>query len=104
MKFSNDGRYLAAAGQDAVVRVWQVLSSHADRATHEQGEDAAYDPNAGADGQGVRLNAPVFLSEPIHEYHGHTAEVLSLSWSKVGYRLLSYYSIPCVTSLIDNRV
>ncbi|KAI5819587.1 WD40-repeat-containing domain protein, partial [Pyronema omphalodes] len=71
MKFSNDGRYLAAAGQDAVVRVWQVLSSHADH------------------GQGVRLNAPVFLSQPIHEYHGHTAEVLSLSWSKNNFLLSS---------------
>jgi len=91
MNFSKDGKYLAAAGQDKIVRVWQVLSSKDDRTTHEQGEDAAgttdgegEDPYA--DGHGVRLNAPVFMTEPIQQYHGHTGDVLDLSWSKAGHQ------------------
>lgn len=84
MKFSKDGRYLAAGGQDKVVRVWQVISSKEERQTHEQEEDAAGTGSGGIySASGVRLNAPVFRSEPIHEYAGHTADVLDLSWSKV---------------------
>lgn len=84
MKFSKDGKYLAAAGQDKIVRIWQVLSSKDERKEHENEEDAA----GAADGRnpndpGVRLNAPVFRSEPIQEYTGHTGDVLDLSWSKV---------------------
>lgn len=78
MKFSLDGRYMAAAGQDKVVRIWQVLSSKEERTAHEREEDVA-----GEGSPGVRLNAPVFRSEPIHEYVGHTSDVLDLSWSKV---------------------
>lgn len=83
MKFSRDGRYLAAAGTDKVVRVWQVLGSKEDRATHEQREDSASTNGVDRGGSGVRLNAPVFMSEPIHVYQGHTGDVLDLSWSKV---------------------
>ncbi|KAA8910503.1 WD40-repeat-containing domain protein [Sphaerosporella brunnea] len=86
MKFSKDGKYLAASGQDKVVRVWQVLGSKEDRATHEQEEDAA---GEFTDEAGVRLNAPVFMAEPIQEYHGHTGDVLDLSWSKNNFLLSS---------------
>lgn len=33
---------------------------------------------------GMRLSAPVFQQKPVREYHGHTATILDLSWSKVG--------------------
>lgn len=83
MKFSKDGRYLAAGGQDKIVRVWQVISSKEEREAHEKEEDAFGSGGIYSGGRGVRLNAPVFRSEPTHEYTGHTADVLDLSWSKV---------------------
>ena len=78
LEFSKDGKYLAAGGQDYVVRVWAVISNAEDRRAHEKEEDAA-----GKEEERVRLNAPVFRSKTVQEYDGHTASVLDLSWSKV---------------------
>ena len=85
MKFSKDGKYLAAGGQDKVLRVWQVIGSAEERVAHEKEEDAAGLEMDGVYTQsaGVRLNAPVFKNEPVREYAGHTADILDLSWSKV---------------------
>ncbi|KAI4091663.1 MAG: hypothetical protein L6R37_007698, partial [Teloschistes peruensis] len=85
MKFSKDGRYLAAGGQDKIVRVWAVIGSADERSAHEMDEDAAGVDSGSVytEGRGVRLNAPVFRSEPTREYSGHTADILDLSWSKV---------------------
>ena len=80
MEFSKDGKHLAAAGKDYVVRVWAVLATKDDRRLHELEEDAA-----GKDGESVRVNAPVFKKRTVQEYSGHTASVLDLSWSKVGF-------------------
>lgn len=75
-EFSKDGRYLAAGGQDRVIRVWAVLSNAEERKTHERDES---DPA----GQAKRLSAPVFQQKPYREYNGHTSTILDLSWSKV---------------------
>lgn len=80
MEFSTDGRYLAAGGQDFSVRVWAVLATAEDRRGHEIDEDAA-----GKGGASVRLSAPVFKRRTVQEYGGHTASILDLSWSKVGF-------------------
>ncbi|CRG90663.1 putative WD repeat-containing protein C3H5,08c [Talaromyces islandicus] len=84
MVFSKDGKYLATAGQDKVVRVWAVITNAQDREAHEQEEEEG----AKGDG-GWRLTAPVFKAKPIREYTGHTGSVLDLSWSKNNFLLSS---------------
>lgn len=83
-EFSKDGRYLAAGGQDRIVRVWAVLGTPEERTSHEKDES---DPNAS--GGATHLSAPVFQQKPHREYQGHTATVLDLSWSKV--RILEFF-------------
>ncbi|KAL8841261.1 MAG: hypothetical protein Q9176_003354 [Flavoplaca citrina] len=84
MDFSKDGKYLAAGGQDYLVRIWSVISTVEERRGHEVDEDTI-----GKEGEHVRLNAPVFRSKPVQEYEGHTASVLDLSWSKNNFLLSS---------------
>ncbi|KAK4553833.1 hypothetical protein LTR86_009008 [Recurvomyces mirabilis] len=88
MEFSKDGKYLATAGADKIVRVWAVLSSSDDRGKHEKQEAMDDQPNsAGAHPQHV--SAPVFHSRPIKEFRGHTSTILDLSWSKNNFLLSS---------------
>ena len=84
IEFSNDGKYLAAAGRDQVVRVWAVISTPEERQAHEHEEDVSSDSNGGE-----RLSAPVFRSKPEREFVGHTGDVLDLSWSKNNFLLSS---------------
>ncbi|KAL8722402.1 MAG: hypothetical protein Q9181_007496, partial [Wetmoreana brouardii] len=84
MEFSKDGKYLAAGGQDYLVRMWAVIFNPEERRSHELEEDAV-----GKEGEHVRLNAPVFRSKPVQEYEGHTASILDLSWSKNNFLLSS---------------
>lgn len=79
-EFSKDGKYLAAAGKDGVVRVWAVISTPEERRVQEEEEAAAHPV-------GERLSAPVFLERPIREFSGHTNEVVDLSWSKNNFLL-----------------
>jgi len=81
-EFSKDGKYLAAAGRDQVVRVWAVISTHDERREHEHEEDTRA-------GGGERLSAPVFRSKPTREFLGHTGDILDLSWSKNNFLLSS---------------
>ena len=76
--FSNDGKYLAAAGQDGKVRVWAVITSPEDRQESETEEDGSQDSD-----EPPQLKAPVFKAKPVQVYEGHTGSVLDLSWSKV---------------------
>lgn len=84
MEVSKDGRYLAASGQDHVVRVWKLLSDPHERRDFERTEEA----NMGAPGH-VHLSAPVFKQEPVQTYIGHDGPVLGLSWSKNNFLLSS---------------
>ena len=84
MQFSEDGRYLAAGGQDFYVRVWAVLSSPEERRAHEREEDIA-----GRERDRVRLSAPCFQKTTVQEFGGHTQSILALSWSKNNFLLSS---------------
>ena len=85
MRFSKNGKYLAAGGQEKIVRVWQVIETTEERSMHEKQRSASGQEPEGLDsrGAGMKLSAPVFRNEPIREYEGHTADILDLSWSKV---------------------
>ncbi|USP82111.1 putative WD repeat-containing protein C3H5.08c [Curvularia clavata] len=85
VEFSKDGRYLAAGGQDRVIRVWAVIDSPERRRAHENTER---DPHAHHE-EARHLSAPVFQQKPIREYKGHTSTILDLSWSKNNFLLSS---------------
>ncbi|TQS35586.1 hypothetical protein Golomagni_03989 [Golovinomyces magnicellulatus] len=84
MEFSLDGRYLAAACWEHIVKVWEILSTPEERQAYE------YDKDISSDIPGEeRLNAPVFKSKPIREYIGHTGDILDIDWSKNNFLLTS---------------
>lgn len=108
MKFSLDGQYLASGGEDGVVRVWEVIE--VDRL--DQFDISASDPSClyfamnnlsklasldvdkekidkmkrhrSSDSTSVVFPPKAFkvLEKPLHEFQGHSGEVLDLSWSK----------------------
>lgn len=102
MKFSMDGSLLASAGKDCVIHVWEVLdrplSGEMERS--DSSEKASCSPRASLDsehqrgihsgsmkrnGSGAGRDAPPVsfrLAEKAkHSFHGHTEDVLDLSWS-----------------------
>ncbi|CAO1634695.1 unnamed protein product [Parajaminaea phylloscopi] len=114
MKFSLDGRYLAIAGQDTIVRVYQVLDTPEQRlreletAKAREGilEMAERMSMAGSrdsfgsykkttklpenkEKDNILRPIPVLTSQPIREFRGHTSDVLSLDWSKGNFLLSS---------------
>ncbi|KAK9275878.1 hypothetical protein L1049_023152 [Liquidambar formosana] len=116
MKFSLDGQYLASAGEDGVVRVWKVIEVERSNEFDMSDVDSSslyftVNPlsklaplnvdkekigkmkklRRSSDSACVILPPKVFrISEkPLHEFRGHSGEVLDLSWSKKGYLLSS---------------
>ncbi|KIL96020.1 wd repeat-containing protein [Fusarium avenaceum] len=81
-EFSLDGRFLAVAGKDQVVRVFAVISTPEERREHEEEE-------AQNGVHGEKLSAPVFRTKPVREFREHKGEVLALSWSKNNFLLSS---------------
>lgn len=109
LQFSLDGRYLAAAGSDQRIRVYEVLSSPAERSEEielaqlSRQEDICHRKLSSACSQNGNPSsraqpksdasaatpefAPVFKSTPVRVFAGHAGDVMDLSWSKNNFLL-----------------
>lgn len=96
LAWSNDGRYLATAGQDAVVRIYRTLSDEVMRKREEGLEGLGPGLGVGAGEKGTE----VCEETPYRVWEGHKDGVLSLSWSKNGFLLTSSMDKVSQTSLV----
>ena len=105
MKFSKNGKYVATAGQDGVIRVWEVILQRGQPRTQDSAESPTFthaqhhDSSAGGLSNGESLppadrqtdsstmyegycsNCPVLRGQPYRVYQGHKQDVLELCWS-----------------------
>ncbi|XP_065182884.1 WD repeat-containing protein 44-like [Sycon ciliatum] len=90
IRFSTDGRLMASAGQDLIVRVWVLKKA---KGTFDDMRNK-YSSKDGSDNSDSSPRATpadddsLFDSKPFCAYSGHTADILDLAWSK-NYFLLS---------------
>ena len=88
-KFNASGKYLATAGQDGVVAVWQVdLKRRLDDDGGGRGEDrreSHEEADAHEEAPGVVYGVPVLNTTPYRLYKGHKKDVLDISWSQSNF-------------------
>ncbi|KAJ4907572.1 Transducin/WD40 repeat-like superfamily protein [Raphanus sativus] len=106
MKFSCDGKYLASSGEDGIVRVWEVTEDKRPKLQRdyldpscmyfEVNDHSQLKPNKTtekfkktSDSACVVFPPKAFriMEKPLHEFHGHTCDVLDISWSRDNYLL-----------------
>ena len=78
--FNASGRYLATAGKDTVVRLWQVGMERQRRVAMTDGNGHGKDSNEAR-------SQPCFWRQPVQQWEGHTKDVLDLSWSSSDFLL-----------------
>ncbi|RLV87684.1 WD repeat-containing protein [Meyerozyma sp. JA9] len=81
MEWSRDGRYLASAGRDHVIKIWKVVSSPLAKLENERKVSESV-TNRTKSKEKMFANAPVFHQNPVMEFRGHSNTILSLDWSK----------------------
>ncbi|KAL6348903.1 hypothetical protein AAG906_033559 [Vitis piasezkii] len=81
MKFSLDGHYLASGGKMALINLLMWIRRKGKKKRLKRSSDSTC----------VIIPPKVFriLEEPLHEFQGHSGDILDLSWSKKGYLLSS---------------
>jgi len=101
MKFSPSGRYLASAGQDGVVRVWEVNRHRSVRSGGGAGKEQQHEEERGSNtmttnstateatvaATGADTNLAVIFGKPHRTYSGHKQDVLDLAWSNSHFLL-----------------
>ncbi|CAN1169500.1 Uncharacterized WD repeat-containing protein C3H5.08c [Linum perenne] len=93
MKFSPDGQYLATGGEDGVVRIWRVGTT-ADRSANsftDLSEFGTKKSGCSSSTSSIVVPERVFSIDelPVHEFHGHSSDVLDLAWSSSNMLLSS---------------
>ncbi|PKI42263.1 hypothetical protein CRG98_037379 [Punica granatum] len=97
MKFSPDGQFLASGGSDGIVRVWRVNSADAQFINFPASGggkvkgDKFGSQRRSSNDSSVLIPDKVFWIEesPVHEFHGHTGDILDLAWTNSNHLLSS---------------
>ncbi|KAK9850113.1 hypothetical protein WJX84_008956 [Apatococcus fuscideae] len=92
MKFSRNGRYLATAGQDMIVRVWEVVLNRGEMNPSGSVQSEGYIPPDQESGTprsqaGADAGCPVLKPQPHRTYRGHRQDVLDICWSRSQFLL-----------------
>lgn len=82
MEFSRDGKYLAVAGRNSIIKIWKVISSPLSRLEQKNAESLNENSKSKKTNKNLYKGAPVFHQAPVRVFKGHTHSVLSLDWSK----------------------